>query len=177
MGRNICIIQGHPYSDGKRLCHALAASYVQAWLAAHGAKPAGAHGGWLQSVPLLRATAIAERCELVLSGPGGEIRPAYETEWLATPSFAAEAGEVDAPLVFVGFGIHAPAFGHDDYAGLDVRGKVVVTLRGDGPTSMLGLSRGLCKRGRCDCESGGNSSTGKQSHAIYSVRHSSSPDD
>ncbi len=110
--------------------HALAASYVQAWLATHGAKPAGANGGWLQPVPLLRAAAIPERCELVLSGPSGELRPVYETEWLATPSFAAETGEVDAPLVFVGFGVSAPAFGHDDYAGLDVRGKVVVTLRG-----------------------------------------------
>jgi hypothetical protein len=110
--------------------YALAASYVQAWLAANGAKPAGEDGGWRQSVPLLRATAIPERCELVLVGPSGELRPAYETEWLPFEPLAAETAEVEAPLVFVGFGVSAPAFGHDDYAGLDVRGKIVVSLRG-----------------------------------------------
>lgn len=36
MAKNICVVQGHPYSDGKRLCHSLAASY------AAGARAAGA---------------------------------------------------------------------------------------------------------------------------------------
>ena len=33
-----------------------------------------------------------------------------------------------APVVFAGFGVTAPEFGHDDYAGLDVKGKVVALL-------------------------------------------------
>ncbi len=37
----------------------------------------------------------------------------------------------DSPLVFVGYGIHAPELGWDDYAGLDVRGKTVVMLIND----------------------------------------------
>ena len=37
---------------------------------------------------------------------------------------------VDAPLVFVGFGLVAPEHGRDDYAGLDVKGKIVVALSG-----------------------------------------------
>src|SRR6185503_9378093 len=35
-----------------------------------------------------------------------------------------------APLVFVGYGMTDKAMGHDDYAGLDVRGKIVVVLLG-----------------------------------------------
>lgn len=38
-------------------------------------------------------------------------------------------GEVEAPLVFAGYGIHAPESGWDDYAGLDVEGKIVLVLR------------------------------------------------
>ena len=38
--------------------------------------------------------------------------------------------DVSAPLVFVGYGLESPPLGIDDYRGLDVRGKIVVTLRG-----------------------------------------------
>jgi hypothetical protein len=40
------------------------------------------------------------------------------------------SSQISAPAVFVGYGIEAPAFGLNDYEGLDVRGKVVVTLAG-----------------------------------------------
>jgi hypothetical protein len=39
-------------------------------------------------------------------------------------------GKVDAEVVFVGYGIHAPDKGRDDYAGLDVKGKIVLAVRG-----------------------------------------------
>ncbi len=38
-------------------------------------------------------------------------------------------GTVKAPVVFAGYGIHAPKMGHDDYKGLDVKGKIVLVLR------------------------------------------------
>jgi len=40
------------------------------------------------------------------------------------------AGKVDAPVVFAGYGIHAPDKGYSDYEGLDVKGKIVVAVRG-----------------------------------------------
>jgi hypothetical protein len=39
------------------------------------------------------------------------------------------AGKLTGPVVFVGFGITAPEYGYDDFAGVDVRGKVVLMLR------------------------------------------------
>lgn len=47
------------------------------------------------------------------------------------PILSSASGDVTAEVVFVGFGITAPELGRDDYAGLDVKGKVVVTLRGE----------------------------------------------
>src|SRR2546421_8744152 len=43
-------------------------------------------------------------------------------------------GSVDAPLVFVGYGITAPEFSYDDYQGLDAKGKIVLALRGEPPS-------------------------------------------
>ena len=42
--------------------------------------------------------------------------------------------DIDAPIVFVGYGITAPEFGWDDYAGVDVKGKVVLVIVGDPPS-------------------------------------------
>ena len=39
-------------------------------------------------------------------------------------------GKAEAEVVFVGYGIHAPGKGHDDYAGIDVNGKIVLAVRG-----------------------------------------------
>jgi hypothetical protein len=46
-----------------------------------------------------------------------------------TPMAAGGSGKVDAPLVFAGYGITAKDLEYDDYAGVDVKGKVVVLLR------------------------------------------------
>jgi hypothetical protein len=46
-----------------------------------------------------------------------------------TPLAVGGSGQIDAPLVFAGYGITSPEFKYDDYAGLDVKGKVVLILR------------------------------------------------
>ena len=44
---------------------------------------------------------------------------------------------VDAPLVFIGYGLHLPGQGHDDFAGQDLKGKIVVVISG-GPAELSG---------------------------------------
>lgn len=46
------------------------------------------------------------------------------------PTLYSGFGEVEAEVVFVGFGLTAPELGWDDYRGMDVEGKIVATLRG-----------------------------------------------
>jgi hypothetical protein len=47
--------------------------------------------------------------------------------------YGPESQSVSAPVVFVGHGIIAPEYGHDDYAGVDVAGKILVVLSGAPP--------------------------------------------
>jgi len=106
-------------------------AYVSEQFAAAGLQPAGDDGGWTQQVTLARST---------IAGPvqaqwrvGGAVRELVDGEEIAVESLHPDA-RVDlraAPLVFVGYGITAPELDWDDYAGLDVRGKVVVVLVND----------------------------------------------
>ena len=76
----------------------------------------------------------AEQNRLTLVGPEGETVLKLGTDF--NPLAAGGSGAFDAPLVFAGYGIAADdlkqngeAFKYDDYAGLDVKGKVVVVIR------------------------------------------------
>lgn len=117
----------------------IAANYVAAQYALLGLKPAGdktAKGAsYLQRVPLL-AYRPAGDGSVAVTGPGGQTAPLkYGEDYL--PGAQAQAADVavDAPLVFVGFGVVDPRRDRDDYAGLDVKGKIVVMLSG-APTSI-----------------------------------------
>ena len=123
-------------SDGYRI----AAEYVASHLAQFGAKPAGDDGTYFQTVPLL-AYRPAEHGSLVLRKKSG-IPEALEFGRDFLPGRQAGMPEVslDAPAVFVGFGVVAPERGRDDYKGLDVRDKIVVVLSG-APSSLSGEER------------------------------------
>jgi Zn-dependent M28 family amino/carboxypeptidase len=58
---------------------------------------------------------------------------AIRKEVIPRPNFLEATSEVTAPVVFAGFGIVAPELTHDDYAGIDARGKIVLILSGAPP--------------------------------------------
>lgn len=72
----------------------------------------------------------------VLPAEGDKETAPAEAEVLKdwSPMVNGGAGDVTAEVVFAGFGINAPAAGRDDYANLDVKGKVVLVLRGEPET-------------------------------------------
>ncbi len=107
----------------------IAARYVAAQFESLGLKPVGAKDSFLQPVPLVTFRAANEgSVELVRGGVATKLQ--FGVDYLpgANPLSADLAR--DAQLVFVGFGVVAPGFKRDDYAGLDVRGKIVVLLSG-----------------------------------------------
>ncbi len=111
--------------------HALAERFVAAELAALGLEPAGEGGTFFQAVPM-RATRIQprdQRIELRRRG-GAPLRLEPEREVVLFSAGHQADVSVDAPLVFAGFGIVAPEYGHDDLAGLELRGKIAVVLFG-----------------------------------------------
>ncbi len=111
--------------------YAEAARYVAARLASLGLEP-GADGSWFQEVPLISGSLIAETAAFSVTGPDGEAAAlAYLDDFRVFPSLAAPSFDITkAEAVFVGYGVHAPAFGYDDYEDVDVEGKVVVYFSG-----------------------------------------------
>jgi hypothetical protein len=105
----------------------LAARYVAAQLAAIGLQPAGDDGTFFQAVPLLEST-LDEGTLTVTPATGAPRVLAWKDDFLMGGDLMRTTGRVEAPLVFVGFGIQAPELSHDDYAGRNVRGKIVVAL-------------------------------------------------
>ncbi|ADO68242.1 M28 family metallopeptidase [Stigmatella aurantiaca] len=108
-----------------------AAEYVAAKLAEAGVQP-GVGTGFLQEVPLQSRRLVREKSRLALVREGGEEPLLLGQDLILSPG-SSRAGPVEAGLVFAGYGLTIPEAGHDDLAGLDLRGKVLVVLSGGTP--------------------------------------------
>jgi Zn-dependent M28 family amino/carboxypeptidase len=109
---------------------AIAAEYVAAQFYAAGLRPAGDAGGYLQKVPLV-AWRPADKGDLVLTRKGAEpVRLVFGEDYLPGANPAKSETVADAPVVFVGYGIVAPQYRRNDYAGVDVKGKIVAYFGG-----------------------------------------------
>lgn len=107
-----------------------AADYVAARMAAMGLTPAGSDR-WFQPVPLLSATPVLEKAAMSVTDPDGQTTALTHLEDMRIdPSIESSEFEITAPAVFVGYGVHAPEMGHDDYDGVDIEGKIVVMFSG-----------------------------------------------
>ena len=107
----------------------IAARFVAQRFTALGLQPANA-GSWYQRVPFSESALRPGTPALVRIG-SKTFANGSEVLLSATP-YAADQ-KITADAVFVGYGLDAPAQGLDDYAGLDVRGKIVVALWGFPP--------------------------------------------
>ena len=113
----------------------IAANYVAAQYALMHVKPAGDNGTYLQQVPLT-AFRVANEGGVSYTGADGKSGAlTFGEDYLPSAQARQEETKITAPLVFVGYGIVAPERGRDDYAGLDVKGKIVVILNG-APTGL-----------------------------------------
>lgn len=110
-----------------------ASRYVEDRLRELGLAPAGSDGGYAQPVPLLQSTVEEAVSAVELSGGDGTTTLAYATDFTLSPNGSEEDATVSAPVVFVGYGVSAPAFGYDDYEDVDVHGKIVAHLTGAPP--------------------------------------------
>ncbi len=104
-----------------------AAAWSVALLRGWGYQPAGDKGTWYQKFPN-PYTLVRPGTELSLHLPlsGGEIMKSYTWEKEFFQGSTSDSGRVTAEAVYVGYGITAPELGYDDYAGVDVKGKIVV---------------------------------------------------
>ena len=115
-----------------------AADYVVARFKAEGLKPAGDHGGYFQNVAFTEQVVDHTASSAHLVDAQGKILPLPTgTDLLIAAGGGPRPATIDAPLVFIGYGLHLPAQGHDDLAGLDLKGKIAVVLSG-GPSDIAG---------------------------------------
>ncbi len=107
----------------------IAARYVAAQFESLGLKPAGGKDSYIQPVPLVTFRVADEgRVELVRGTTATRLE--FGVDYLPSGNPLSAEMVKDAPLVFAGFGVVAPGFKRNDYAGLDVKGKIVVVLAG-----------------------------------------------
>jgi len=110
----------------------IAARYIAAEFAEDGLVPAG-RGGFLQNFEMVGVTTSSESV-LTLATPKGKIDLKNgENSVISTRDQRTEA-KVDAPLLFIGYGITAPEMHWDDYAKVDAAGKFLVCLVNDPPS-------------------------------------------
>lgn len=107
-------------------------AWIQARFEELGLEPGNA-GRWLQSVPMIETNVIdADAIELRVSAGGSEQRYAYRNDMIVGALAASPRVDIaGSDIVFAGYGVDAPEYGWNDYAGIDVRGKTVIVLAND----------------------------------------------
>jgi Zn-dependent M28 family amino/carboxypeptidase len=112
----------------------IAAQYIATQFAEYGLKPAGDNGTYFQKVPLVGITTLPEtRFTLVpKQGAGMNLKPL--DEYVAYDQTQQSQSDVDANIVYVGYGIDAPEYRWDDYKDVDVHGKVLLMLVNEPPS-------------------------------------------
>jgi Zn-dependent M28 family amino/carboxypeptidase len=109
----------------------LAVTYLETQAMAAGLLPAN-KGSYRQSVRIAGVKAEPQDSSVTLVANGKPLALSFAKDWVWAPGDAVAVHDMDAELVFVGYGIQAPEEGGwDDYKGLDVKGKVLVMLVND----------------------------------------------
>ena len=113
----------------------LAAKYIATQFALDGLKPGGDNGTYFQQVKFVGMNAIPAKTHIQLDPKSGApIELTYGDDYTVSNRQLTAVEDIDAPIVFVGFGVTAPEFGWNDFAGVDVKGKVILCIVGDPPS-------------------------------------------
>jgi Zn-dependent M28 family amino/carboxypeptidase len=119
----------------------LAAKYVRARFQAEGLVSGTKDGKYFQNVALRRTEVEPNASSLAIEAKGKTTNLTYNKDFILMDTHLHTSGSVSAPVVFVGYGVTAPELGYDDYAGIDAKGKIVVVLFFEAPTSFPGTER------------------------------------
>ena len=106
----------------------IAAEYIATQFALYGLKPVGDNGTYLQKVPMVGITPSQETTFSLVPASGSRMTLKVLDDYVSYDQTQQPQSDVDAPIVYVGYGIHAPEYSWDDYKDTDVRGKVLLML-------------------------------------------------
>ena len=103
----------------------IAAEYIATEFALYGLKPAGDQGTYFHEVPMVGVKTLDET-SFNLASSAGTIKLKNLEDFVTNNESQTETAYIDAPIVFVGYGINAPEYNWDDYKGADLKGKVAL---------------------------------------------------
>jgi Zn-dependent M28 family amino/carboxypeptidase len=112
----------------------IAANYIAAQFALYGLKPAGDNGSYLQRVDFVGVHTLPSTTASLQPAHGPAMDLKLAEDYVAGNQTQTESADVDAPIVFVGYGIEAPEYKWDDFKGVDVKGKVVLVIVNEPPS-------------------------------------------
>jgi Zn-dependent M28 family amino/carboxypeptidase len=112
----------------------IAAEYIATQFALYGLKPAGENGTYLQKVPMVGITPGNDTRFAIVPTGGKPLELKPLEEYVAYDQTQVPESNVDADIVYVGYGIEAPEYNWDDYKGVDVKGKVLLMLVNEPPS-------------------------------------------
>jgi len=112
----------------------IAAEYIATQFAEYGLRPAGDHGTFMQKVPLVGITTLPETQFSLVPKRGEAMNLKPLDDYVAYDQTQQPQSDIDADIVYVGYGIQAPEYNWDDYKGVDVRGKVLLMLVNEPPS-------------------------------------------
>jgi len=112
----------------------IAAEYIGTQFTLYGLKPAGDNGTYMQKVPMVGIAPEAATTFSLVPANGAAMNLKPLTQYVAYDETQQPESDVDADIVYVGYGIEAPEYNWDDYKGVDVRGKVLLMLVNEPPS-------------------------------------------
>ena len=108
----------------------IAAKYVATQFEAAGLEPAGVKGAYLQPVPLREIQVERDACDVAIVRNGDVQTLKWGVDYVTRGSELSTDVSIEAPVVFAGYGVINRARKYDDYAGIDVKGKIVAVIFG-----------------------------------------------
>ena len=106
----------------------IAAQYIATQFALYGLKPAGDNGTYVQKVPMVGITPQPATTFAFVPAKGGANDLKVLDQYVAYDQTQQSQSDVNAEIVYVGYGIEAPEYNWDDYKLADVKGKVLLML-------------------------------------------------
>ncbi len=113
----------------------IAANYIAAQFALYGLKPAGDDGTYLQKVDFTGVLTQPGSSFSLQPSRGAPLDLKLGDDYVTNNQTQTDSVDIDAPVVFVGYGIEAPEYRWNDFKGVDVKGKVVLVIVNEPPST------------------------------------------
>jgi Zn-dependent M28 family amino/carboxypeptidase len=113
----------------------IAAEYIATQFALYGLQPAGDDGSYLQKVAMLGIATQDDTTFALVPGKGEPMNLRNRMDFVAMDETTKTVNDIDAPIVWIGYGIDAREFNWNDYKDVDVKGKVLLMMVNQPPSN------------------------------------------